>query len=207
MLALAIAVVFGGTAGLGLFMAMFAAIVIGLSLFVLRDASARRHWCITVEPEELVLDLPRQRSIICPLKSVHARLPFDRIEAIEARFEAYRSFGMVNMQRSYALKLRDDDVIVLGEDRARGTGMSTDILADAADLIARRGGLEIRDLGMAKGRGGVLSLLFSAPPRRDAPTLSDVEQSALWRGAQMTGWLSLLAALVVLAAAAPSLLR
>ena len=106
---------------------------------------------------------------------------------VETRLEAYTSVGMVSMHRSYALKLKTGRLIMLGEDRALNTAMASSILANTVKHIVRRGKLEARDLGMAEGRGGILLVLFTAPPSWDAPSLSDDRQATLWRAAGMTG--------------------
>ncbi|RMF32860.1 MAG: hypothetical protein D6754_17980 [Alphaproteobacteria bacterium] len=205
LLALGVGVMVRGSVWPGIFVAAAACVILVLFLYTLRDASARRHWRIAVEPDGLVLDLPRHRSIVAPMNEVHTRLGFDEIDAIETRLEAYRILGTVNMHRIYALKLRNGDAILLGEDRAQGTGMAMDFLAGAAEIIARHGGLEIRDQGMVKGRGGLFSVLFSARPPREAPSLPAAEQSALWRGAARTGRLVFLLSAVVLALVALSM--
>ena len=61
--------------------------------------------------------------------------------------------------------------------------------------------LDTRDLGMAEGQGGILAVLFTSPPRWDAPNLGVERQTALWHRAVWTGAFALVAMLVVLVAA------
>ena len=205
MLGAAVLLTIGGQMGFGILFAALAGVVGVLFRYVLRDARARRDWRIAVGTDALVLDLPGGRSLVHRLDPVRTQVCFNQIEAIETRLEAYRSFGMTNMHRSYALKLKTGDLIVLGEDRALNTGMASDFFANAIEVIARHGDLEMRDLGMTEGRGGILSVLFTSPPRWDAPDLSTERQAALWRNATWTGRLALLGAVVVLLTALISL--
>ena len=85
--------------------------------------------------EALDLDLPSSRSLTHRLKAVHAKLRFDEIESVQTRLEAYRSFGMANMNCSYALKLKGGDVIVLGEDRALGTQLASQFFNRMASAL------------------------------------------------------------------------
>ncbi len=90
---------------------------------------------------------------------------------------------------------------MLGEDRALGTSMASSFFADAVECIVQRGQLDTRDLGMAEGRGGILSVLFTSPPRWDTPGLGAEKQADLWRRVAWTGALALIAVAVVLLAA------
>lgn len=117
---------------------------------------AKLGWRMGIGTDILDLDLPGGRSLVHRLDPVHAGLSYDEIEAVETRLEAYPSFGMVNMHRAYALKLKSGDLIILGEDRALNTGMASAAVSNAVLEILRRRALEVRDLGMAKGRGGLL---------------------------------------------------
>ena len=77
--------------------------------------------------------------------------------------------------------------VILSEDRALGTGMQSEHIAGAIERIAERGGLSTRDLGMAGGRSGNLSVLFTEPPSWDAPSLPLTTQDALWQRTKLTG--------------------
>jgi hypothetical protein len=190
----------GGNFAVGAVLAAVAGVMGVLFRYVLRDARAKRNWRITVGTDTLELELPRGRSLVHRLDPVRAKIRFDEIEAVETRLEAYRSFAMANMQRSYALRLKAGDTIILGEDRALGTALASDFFAGAVDRIVGQGKLPTRDLGMAEGKGGILSVLFTRPPPWDAPALGAEQQSALWRRAVLTGQLAMfLVALVLFA--------
>lgn len=191
-----------GHVGAGAFTLAITGVMVVLARYVLRDVRAKWGWRIAIGTDALDLDLPSGRSLIHRLDPVHARVRYDQIDAIETRLEAYRSFGMANMHRSYALRLKTGDLIVLGEDRAVGTSMASSFLADTVEHIVQRGGLDIRDLGMAEGRGGIFSVLFTSPPRWDTPGLGTEKQTDLWRRVAWTGALALIAVALVLLAAA-----
>jgi len=63
--------------------------------------------------------------------------------------------------------------------------------------IIERGGMATRDLGMAEGKGGILGVLFTAPPPWSAPSLSNDQQSVLWGRAALTGKIGLVLSLIV----------
>ena len=205
MLGTAVLLIVGGQVGMSVLFVMLAGVMGVLLRYVRRDAHAKRRWCIDVRPDALALDLPGGRSLAHRLDPVRTQVRFDQIEAIETRLEAYRSFGLSNMNRSYALKLKTGDLIILGEDRALSTGMASDVFANAIEIIGRNADLEIRDLGMVEGRGGIFSVLFTSPPRWDTPSLSAKRQADLLRDATRTGRLAAFGAVVVLLTALMSL--
>ena len=117
-------------------------------------------------------------------------MKYDAIDAVETRLEAYRSVGSVNINRIYALRLKSGELIILGEDRALNTSMESATVTSTVKRILQQGSLDVRDLGMAEGRGGLFAVLFTAPPPWDAPSLSDEQQAILWRKAGITGQLA-----------------
>ncbi|MFQ5675887.1 MAG: hypothetical protein ACE5G1_08335 [bacterium] len=189
-----------GNAGIGLFMEGMAAFMGLMARYVWRDLRGKQAWLVTLGPEVLALHLPAGRSITRKLSAIHENVEIDEIAAIESRLEAYRSLGMVNMQRAYALKLKTGKVIILGEDRALGTSLKKEILAKTVRRIAAHAGLEIHDLGMAEGSAGILSIINNKPPPWDAPALDATRQAELWRQAKLTGWLALAAVALVVSA-------
>lgn len=158
--------------------------------YVSRDAGTKLRWRVVVDDEGVDLVLPAARSLIHRLDSVAERVPFDAIEVVEGRLEAYPSLGIVTMQRCYALRLRSGRRIVLGEDRALGTGFASSLLIRTVEQILRRGQIAAHDLGMVEGRGGILGVLFASTPPWDTPSLDPERQAQLWRAARMTGALA-----------------
>lgn len=176
---------------LGLFLLAAAGFLGVLVLYVLRDTRGKIGWRMEIGAHSVGLDLPRGRSLIHQLAPVHTTIPYDDIDTIETRLEAYPGFfGLTNMHRSYALKLKAGDVIILGEDRALHTALESSLMRGAVEEIVRRSDLPMRDLGMAEGRPGFLSLLFTAPPSWDAPSLDPERQKELWAAAERTGRLA-----------------
>ncbi|MEQ8860920.1 MAG: hypothetical protein RIC56_19920 [Pseudomonadales bacterium] len=198
MAAVALAVVIAGERALSLFIGFIAALIFFLVQVTGREWRALWGWKIVVEPDVLNLKLPAARSLTHRPGSFHGRLPVASVVGIDHRLEAYRSLGMANMQRSFTLRLRDGRRILLGEDRGLGSGMATTFIGECASLISERYGLPLRDLGMAEGRGGVLSLVGAAAPAWDAPALDDDARVRLWRRASATGRLVGAVVLIVL---------
>ena len=185
-----------GQASLGLVMAALAVFLFTLFLYVFRDGQGKIGWRIEIGAEALKLQLPSGRSLIHRLAPVDTCIPYDKIDAIETRLEAYRSFGLANIQRSYALRLNDGGLVILGEDRALGTRLASSLLEKAVTKITDHGGLVTRDLGMAEGEGGILGVLFTAPPPWAASNLSQDQKSMLWSRASMTGKIGLVVSLI-----------
>ena len=191
MLIVAVLVLLNG-AQLGILFLVVAVILGILFANLLRDTRGKTGWRIVIGTDALDLDLPLGRSLIHRLDAVHAPIRFDEIEAIETRLEAYPGlFGLTDMHRSYGLKLKTGAVIILGEDRALHTTFESSLLEGAVRQIVGRSRLELRDLGMAEGRDGLLGVLFAAPPPWDAPSLSAERQGELWAAAERTGSLAL----------------
>ncbi len=179
-------------------LAVCSVVILGLFVYVLRDTRSKLGWRVTIGTDALELDLPAGRSPVHRLEPVHKKVRFDEIAAVETRLEAYPSFGMVNINRAYALLLKSGEVIILGEDRAQNTALAAAILTDAVGRILEHAGLKVRDRGMALGRGGFLCVLFTSAPPWDAPNLGEGQQAQLWRKAGMTGQISQGAALATL---------
>jgi hypothetical protein len=201
MLVVAGFVIADGEYAVGAVVIAVAAIMLLLFQYALRDAMGKLGWRITIDATSLRLDLPATRSLIHHLEPVHMQIGFDQIAYIETRLEAYRSLGMANMQRNYALMLKTDRRIVLGEDRALGTQMESTLLATVSRRVVESAGIEVRDLGMVEGKGGVLAVLFTSPPRWDAPSVDAKTQRTLWKRVGMTGALASAASLLVLGVA------
>jgi hypothetical protein len=90
---------------------------------------------VAFDHDTVTLDLPAGRSLIHRVPAQRLTIPCADIAAIETRLEAYRSLGMVNMQRAYALRGKSDDWVFLFEDRALGTAVATSFFA-SVDPIA-----------------------------------------------------------------------
>ena len=73
------------------------------------------------------------------------------------------------MQQSYRIILRNGDTIDLGADRQ----FQETIFGDAAQLIAERMNLAIRDRGMVDGAPGLLAAVGTSVPAWSAPPLPD----------------------------------
>lgn len=186
-----------GLALAGLFFLALGAFFLVLLRTVARNTRGLGGWRIALDGAELHLALPSARSLTRPLEPVARTLPLSDIAAVETRLETYRSLGMANMNRSYALRLRDGDMLFLGEDRAQGTGMAHHHVADAAQALVARG-IALNDLGMSEGSGGFLGVAFTRPADWDAPALDDARAEMLHRRARRTGILAGAGALIVL---------
>ena len=122
--------------GLGLFMTLMACFMAALSAYVGRDLRARWGLHVVLEPDALVLDLPKNRSLIHHPPALHARIPYSDIEAIETRQEVYVSQFMGMMQCPYVLHRKNGELIFLFED-GRGFATGGQLLLQAGGRYCR----------------------------------------------------------------------
>lgn len=139
-------------------MAPMACFVAGLTGYVWRDLAGKWGLRLTLAADHATLDLPSGRSLIHRPPAEHVTIPYEDIEAIEMRLEAYRTLGTAMMQRAYVLRRRDGKTIFLFEDRALATPLNAPIFAQMAEDLAKRTDVPVRDIGMVEGRGGVLGV-------------------------------------------------
>lgn len=149
----------------GLVLMAFALPMIWLTLYVYREAAARSFARIRFDQETLHLRLPARRSFVHDAKR-DTSLPLSSIAAIEHRLESFRGSAGLVLQHAYSILLKDGGRILLGADRA----MLAPFYAEAADAIAAKAGLTIRELGVVEANAGFLLLGGqSAPPWDSAP--------------------------------------
>jgi hypothetical protein len=172
-----------------------------LTGYVARDLSGKWGLRVVLDSDALVLDLPSGRSLIHRPPTQHLRVPYADIAAIETRLEAYRTLGMAMMQRAYVLRRKTPDaggdLIFLFEERALATQFASNLFGRLALEIADRADVELRDLGMVEGKGGLLAVWGTQAPDWAAPSLPLALQLRLWRHAAATG--SLAFAIVIFA--------
>lgn len=182
----------------GLFCAVIACFIAGLTGYVWRDLSGKWGLRVVLDADAVRFALPAGRSLIHRPPAQQLTIPYADIEAIETRLEAYRSLGMAMMQRAYVLRRRSGDLIFLFEDRALATGLETSFFTDIAAALAARAGVELRDLGMVEGDGGFLGAWGTHAVDWAAPSLPLARQLRLWRHAAMTGTLAITIVIIAL---------
>ena len=181
----------------GVILLALAAFLVVILRQVLRNTFGLGGWRITLDRDSLHLALPASRSLTHRLERVDRSLPLDQIAGVETRLEAYRSLGMANLNRSFALRLADGSTLILGEDRGQGTDLATRFVSDAAQALADRG-TGLRDLGMVEGQGGLAGVAFVDMPGWDAPAVAADQAEMLVLRARRTGMLAGVAGLIVL---------
>ena len=181
----------------GFFVLLVGCFCAGLAHYVWRDFRGKWGLRVVLDREAVTLDLPAGRSLIHRVPAQRLTIPYADIAAVETRLEAYRSFGMANMQRAYALRRKSGQWIFLFEDRALATQYETSFFADIAGKLAARAGMAMRDLGMVEGGGGFLAVWGAHAQDWAAPSLPADRQSRLWRRVIFTGQLAGLSAAIV----------
>jgi hypothetical protein len=167
--------------------ALCTAVMVTLTRYVARDLQGKWGLRAVLGVDSVELFLPKNRSLIRAAPRQHLTVLYSDIAAVETRLEAYPSFGMVTMQQPYDLRRKNGDTVFLFEERAIGTGLESSYFGALVREIAARAGVEIHDLGMSEGRGGVLGVVHTQEADWSAPALSASRQSRLMRKAANTG--------------------
>lgn len=190
-------VLFVQHSAVGFVVAVVGCFCAGLAHYGWRDFRGKWGLRVVLDREAVTLDLPAGRSLIHRLPAQRLTIPYADIAAIETRLEAYRSFGMANMQRAYALRRRGGEWVFLFEDRALATQYETSFFADIAGKLAARAGVALRDLGMVEGRGGFLAVWGTHAQDWATPSLPADRQARLWRRVVITGQLAAVSTAIV----------
>lgn len=173
--------------GAGLVLVLVAFVGAALVAYVARDAYAK--WTLRAEfgATSVRLRLPAYRSHVHAPPAFEGDVAYADIAAVETRLEAYRWLGLAAMQRAYALRFRDGSLLILGEDRGLGSQVAQLGVDRIAAEIARRAGLQVSDLGMVEGRGGVALVAGAKADAWGAASLPEEAQARLWRRVLFTG--------------------
>ena len=154
----------GDMAGL-IFIAIAACIII-LFDYVRRDGHGRLGWQVGIGADAVFLNLPAGRSFLGKPPAFRDAISFADIASVEHRKEYYSALGIDADTKSWALRLKDGRVIVLGDDRPipRQPGTHTTIVGEAARAIAAAAGARIIGRKGVKGRPGFLAILGASAP-------------------------------------------
>jgi len=172
--------------------ALCTAVILVLTRYSARDLQGKWGLRVVLGRDAAEFFLPKNRSLIHAMPKQHVIVPYSDIAAIETRLEAYPSFGMLNMQKPYVLHRHDNSDIFLFEERAIGSNLQSSFFGGLVDEIAKRAGVQVRDLGMIEGRGGVLGVLHTHAADWAAPALPVARQKRLLRRAAHTAALAFL---------------
>lgn len=163
MAGLAAELMVSGAAMAGLFLLLMTLFSAAVCRIVVRDFTMRATWRIALGRESGAFHLPVWRTLLGPEPSLSGTLDYSAIAAIEWREESARTLGLGTINRVYAIRLKSGGVVILGEDRpVPDTHAYTTLAGEAARALARRAGVGIRQLPMAEGRVGFLTLLGTA---------------------------------------------
>lgn len=152
----------------GIVLGLLALLMVPLALLIFVEMTAAFSLRIDVGADAVDLKLPARRGHVRQGR-VERNVPFANIAGIETRAEAFSQIGAVAVQQSYRIILRNGDTIDLGADRQ----FQETIFGDAAQLIAERMNLAIRDRGMVDGAPGLLAAVGTSVPAWSAPPLPD----------------------------------
>jgi len=179
------------------FIAPLAAFLSVMALYCWRDMRGKLGGVIRLDAAGINLQLAAGRSLIHHPPACRETVPYADVAAVEERLEAYPSQGMSILQRAYRLTRLSAPPIFLFEERALGTRSASFDMQRLALEIAERAGAPIHDLGLVKGGGGFLGVLFVRVPDWSTPAVSADQRDALLRRSNRTGWLVSLVVVVV----------
>jgi hypothetical protein len=158
-----------------------------LSRYVLRDLQGKLQLRIVVDADTIQLDLPAGRSLNRRLAAQQVTLQLTAIEAVEARYEAYRAQGMVALQRAFVLVQKNGVRTFLFVDLGlEGWPGFPPVYEPLTREIAARSEARWCELGMVEGKGGVLAVWGARAPDWGAAPLPSERAEALWRMAWTT---------------------
>jgi hypothetical protein len=141
-------------------------VVAALVWLIVAECVAAFRLRIALGPESLALRLPARRGHVRQ-PSFAGVLSYADIDRVESRDEAFRQLGLIAIQTAYRLVLKDGRSIELGADRQ----LRAPLFGPAANAIADRCGLRLRQGGMVDGRAGLLAAFGTSAPAWGAPTL------------------------------------
>lgn len=201
----------GGTAGVLVSGEWIAALVLGLAVafflplagIVLRDCRMKWGWRVSLGAGEAMLRLPHGRLLFGPAPVLSGPLAYAAIKGLEWREEATHTMGLTTINRVFAIRLKSGAVILLGEDRPIPKTLTyTSVCGDAARALAKKAGTGMRQLPLARGDGGFLTLWGASRPSwpgaEDAHQLSEADERAIRRSYVLTQMLPVFAFAIVL---------
>lgn len=147
--------------GVGIVLGALSGLALGLLAvwFLMMLAPLRSE--IVVGARDVRLVLNRQRGLIPLFAYDRATVPFEEVAAVEKRDEFFSVIGMASQLVTYSLVTRDGRRYRLGSESPQG-GMNLPY-SKAAETIAERAGVPVRDLGGVRGGGIVRTLREGLP--------------------------------------------
>lgn len=150
---------------LALLLAALTAFLLALCRIVTRDFVMKNSWRVSLGPINAWFHLPAHRLLYGPAPGMTGPLAYSAIRAIEWREEAIHTMGFATLNRVYAIRLKSGGVILLGEDRPIPKTLDyTSLAGDAARALADKAGVAMRQLKMAEGKSGFLTLWGTSRP-------------------------------------------
>ncbi|MEZ5658411.1 MAG: hypothetical protein R3E83_07725 [Burkholderiaceae bacterium] len=181
-------------------LALLTILLAALVRLLWRHARGQFGMAIELHPDAVVLRLPKDRSLVHRPGAVERRIDAQEIARVLSREEAFAAQWMAMLQRTYWLELRNDERILLFEERALQTNYASASLRTVAETIARHLGLALEPLPMVEGRGGLLGAWWTLAPADDAATISPRRRMLISRRIAITGAAAAIALTAVLLA-------
>lgn len=151
-----------------------------------RQARGQWNGRIVCNAAGIEIDLPQDRSLVHRPVSVHRKVGWSGVAAIERRDEAFAAQVFAMFQRTYWLALRNGERILLFEDRAIDTPYATPTMGILAADIAAAGNIPLEELEPVEGKGGLLGAWKTRPPAPNGAEISASRLRALHRRVQWT---------------------
>lgn len=191
-----------GEIGMALFLLALTGFLMTLCRMVTRDYMMKNSWRISLGPVNAWFHLPLRRLLYGPAPRMSGPLPYSAIRAIEWREEAFRTMGMATINRVYAIRLKSGGLILLGEDRPiPKTYDYTTLAGNAARALAQKAGAPLRQVQMAEGNGGFLTLWGTQrpdwPDGADAALLTEEDERLIRRNHRLTQLVPVIACAVI----------
>ncbi len=150
----------------GLIFIALSLFVVPLMAYVSRDGHGRLGWRVEITSADVNLILPAGRSFLGSPPALALTLPLAAIASVEHRTEFYSALGIDADITSWALRLKDGSVIVLGDDRPvpRQPGIYTTLVGEAARAVAAASGVRVVRRDGVEARPGFLAIWGTSVP-------------------------------------------
>lgn len=125
------------TIGLGVALLAFGALLLSVFVWSCFRLQKLNTWRIAISGDSVALTLPENRSPWRKLPAFAGTLQCKAIALIETRTEAYRRESMTFTTQSFALKLLNGDLIILGEEDASEFAGRIAALREAIDQLEK----------------------------------------------------------------------
>lgn len=152
-------------------------------IFLGLQIQAARRTRIKVNNDEVDIVVPNWRGPTPFAPFDEAKLPYNKIEAVEQRGEIYRSLGILGLRKVSSVVTSDGDRYVLGYSTEQESDAPIPF-ATVAETVAQRAGVQLVDRG-AVNVGTQIAAAFKGTPDWDTDPIEEEDVEATRKRAKL----------------------